>query len=107
MALGSSDSSLALATRSLSAMSLLLAALPAAAQKELWVRQFGTTVDDDAYAAAPDGSGGVYVGGATLGALGGPKVGSHDAWLARYDSAGNQLWARQVGSGAGDYARAA
>jgi len=94
-----------LATRSLrrasAAIVLSLAALPAAAQNQLWIRQLGTGDDDAAFAAAPDASGGVYVGGWTAGSLGGPNAGSGgstDAWLARYDFAGNRLWLRQFGT---------
>jgi hypothetical protein len=51
-----------------------------------WIRQFGTSDFEEAYAAAPDGSGGVYVSGWTNGSLGGPSAGFHgDPWLARYD----------------------
>ena len=47
---------------------------------------------------APDGSGGVYVGGSTFGSLGGSNAGASDAWLARYDSLGNQLRILQFGT---------
>ena len=47
-------------------------------------RQLATSVDDDVGGVASDGSGGVYVGGSTLGALSGPRAGLWDAWLARY-----------------------
>jgi hypothetical protein len=73
----------------------------------LWIRQIGTSAADWIYAAAPDGSGGVYVSGQTLGSLGGPSAGGYDVWLARYDSAGNQLWIRQFGTNAEDWAYAA
>jgi len=54
---------------------------------------------DMIYAAAPDGSGGVYVGGQTQGSLGGPFAGgTYDAWLAHYDSAGSRAWIRQFGT---------
>ena len=78
-----------------------------AAQNQLWIRQFGTSGLDESNAAAPDGSGGVYISGFTLGSLGGPKVGSNDAWLARYDGAGNQYWIRQFGTSVGDESYAA
>ena len=68
------------------------------AGNQLWVRQLGTSLEDNARAAAPDGSGGMYVGGQTRGSLGGPNAGGDDAWLARYDSAGNQIWIRQLGT---------
>jgi len=100
-----------LATRSLrrasAAMLLSLAALPAAAQNQLWIRQLGTSKGDYASAAAPDASGGVYVSGNTYGSLGGPNAGLTDAWLARYDSVGNQLWIQQLGTSSFDYAFAA
>ncbi len=75
-----------------------------AAGVQLWVRQFGTTAVDAAHAAAPDGSGGVYLSGFTGGILGGPSAGARDAWLARYDAAGNRLWIRQLGTNSDDYA---
>jgi catechol 2,3-dioxygenase-like lactoylglutathione lyase family enzyme len=81
-----------------SSLTLLFAALPASAQNQHWIRQFGTVSMDESHAAAPDGSGGVYVSGETLGNLGGPYVGGFDAWLARYDSRGIRRWIRQLGS---------
>jgi catechol 2,3-dioxygenase-like lactoylglutathione lyase family enzyme len=89
------------------AMVLWAVALPAAAQDQLWIRQLGTSAVDNVEAAAPDGSGGVYVSGWTRGSLGGPHVGFTDAWLARYDGAGNQLWIRQLGTSTWDEAYAA
>ncbi len=68
------------------------------AGNQLWIRQFGTSVGDSVLGAAPDGSGGVFVTGATGGSLGGPPAGGLDAWLARYDNAGNQSWIRQIGT---------
>lgn len=75
---------------------------------QVWIRQFGTNRNDFVYAAVPDGSGGVFVGGYTEGSLGGPNGGSNnpDAWLARYDAAGAQLWIRQFGTSESDYLRA-
>jgi hypothetical protein len=79
----------------------------AGAQNQTWVRQFGSSSWDFAYGAATDGSGGVYVTGVTFGSLGGPSAGGDDAWLARYDGAGNPLWLRQLGTSALDLARGA
>ncbi len=84
------------------AMTLAVAALPVAAQDQLWIRQLGTGGSDAAQAAAPDGAGGEYVGGLTSSSLAGPSAGSVDAWLARYDSAGNQHWIRQLGTSSWD-----
>jgi hypothetical protein len=84
------------------AVFLSLAALAADAQNQLWIRQLGTMGDDWARAAASDGFGGVYLGGQTSGNLGGPNAGHVDAWVARYDGAGNRVWARQLGTAAYD-----
>jgi hypothetical protein len=77
------------------------------AGNQLWIRQLGTSSSDVAYTAAPDGSGGVYLGGATTGSLGGANAGWEDAWLARYDGAGNQVWIRQLGTSGQDSTSAA
>src|SRR6187402_1310604 len=77
---------------------LLLSAVPALAQTQLWGEQIGTSGQDRTLAAAPDGVGGVYFGGLTQGSLGGSHVGSDDAWLARYAVDGTQVWIRQIGT---------
>lgn len=70
----------------------------AGAQQLFWADQIGTSVDENAWAAAPDGSGGLYWGGETWGALGAPYMGMRDAWLRRVDSTGSELWTIQFGS---------
>ncbi len=70
----------------------------ASAQDLQGVFQFGSNLNDDLAALAPDGAGGSYAGGETNGTLAGPNAGSADAWLSRQDGAGNQLWARQLGT---------
>jgi hypothetical protein len=79
----------------------------AGAQSQTWIRQFGTSDDELAAAAAADGAGGVFVTGYTTGSLGGPIAGMGDVWLARYDRPGNQAWIRQFGTVEWDEARAA
>ncbi|MCH7793015.1 MAG: hypothetical protein IID31_12140 [Planctomycetes bacterium] len=76
------------------------------AGKRIWIRQFGTSDCEEANALAPDGAGGVMVAGWTGGSLGGLSAGSGDAFLARYDSAGNRLWIRQFGTSVYDRADA-
>ena len=79
--------------------------IPAAhAQNQTWITQFGTSSLDYVQALDPDGAGGVMVAGHTYGSLGGPNAGEADAFLARYDSAGNRLWIRQFGTIADDLA---
>jgi flavin-binding protein dodecin len=65
---------------------------------QAWVRQLGTSGHDQAYGVALDGSGAVYIAGTTNGSLALPNAGSSDAFLARYDTAGTQLWTRQFGT---------
>ncbi len=64
-----------------------------------WIKQFGTFTDDRGYALAPDGAGGVFIAGWTSGDLGGSFAGGTDVYLTRFDSAGNQAWIRQFGTG--------
>lgn len=86
----------------LNRQSVLCAAVVAAptlamAQEQLWVRDFGSPQIEFAPALAPDGAGGVFIGGWTYGDLARP-VQAGDAWIARYDSAGDRLWIDQFGS---------
>jgi len=78
--------------------------LPALAQNQLWIEQFGTSWDEEILAAAPDGSGGVFVGGYTRGDLAGsnPGLGAKDAWLSRYDGSGHRSWILQLGTTSDD-----
>lgn len=68
-----------------------------AAGNVLWVDQFGNTAYQGVSRAEADGSGGVLLCGSTNGALAGPPTGTYDAWFARYDAAGNQLFLQQFG----------
>jgi Beta-propeller repeat len=69
-----------------------------AAGNELWTRQFGTSGFDEALGVSADASG-IYVVGGTEGALPGQSgAGSFDAFVRKYDAAGNELWTRQFGS---------
>jgi hypothetical protein len=53
---------------------------------------------------ATDAAGGVYLTGDTWGSLADANRGSYDAWLAKYDAAGQLLWKRQLGTDGNDYA---
>jgi autotransporter-associated beta strand protein len=75
-----------------------------AAGNELWTRQFGASGADVAVGVAVDASG-VYVAGITLGTLPGQtSAGDMDAFVRKYDFAGNELWTRQFGSISADAA---
>ncbi len=71
---------------------------------ELWTRQFGGGGADVAAGVAVDDAGSVYVAGTTSSALAGDAK-SFDAFVRRYDAAGNEGWTRQFGTAGGDNAR--
>jgi uncharacterized protein (UPF0548 family) len=76
-----------------------------AAGDAVWTRQFGSTSEDRAYdvSAVLDS---IYVAGSTGGALPGQvSSGSYDAFLRKYDAAGNEVWTRQFGSASTDTAQ--
>ena len=77
-----------------------------------WTKQIGTFLPsgdaavDDLYAVAV-GPSGVYVAGATSqGALPGATFagGQWDAFVARFDPAGNPVWSKQIGTDGDDFA---
>ncbi len=69
-----------------------------AAGNELWTREFGTAADESG-GPAVDGAGNVYVVGTTSGTLPGQTSASgEDAFVRKYDAAGNELWTRQFGA---------
>src|SRR5205823_5682183 len=63
-----------------------------------WSKQFGTSSADFAKANTVDASGNVFVGGSTQGTMGQANAGDYDAILGKFDSAGNPLWFRQIGT---------
>lgn len=71
----------------------------------IWIRQFGTTGNDEAYGIATDPSGNIYVTGHTTGNLSGTNQGDTDAFWAKYDSNGNRLGLGQFGTPKSDEAR--
>ena len=67
----------------------------------LWSDGFGADGEDSVNVLVPDGVEGVFAAGFTTGDLFGTgNARNDDAWLARYDGVGNQLWIRPI-SGAG------
>lgn len=71
-----------------------------------WVRQFGSGDGTQVTSLAIPSTGGICIGGLTLGALGGPSHGNHDAWVARFDELGSVVWIRQYGTPGGDFLHA-
>lgn len=72
---------------------------------DVWVRQFGTTVEDYAITVALDGNGSPIVAGETSGLLAGTSsAGGLDGYVRQYNAAGDVVWTRQFGSPLDDYA---
>jgi PKD repeat protein len=70
----------------------------------IWDRSFGTASDDSATAVCTDATG-IYVTGSTYGSFPGQtNYGSGDAFVRKYDAAGNELWTRQFGGQSNDWA---
>ena len=70
-----------------------------------WTRQLGGNENDTVQDLATDGSGNIYVAGRSSSyKLDGVYLnGSEDAFLAKYDSAGDLLWTRRLGADNGDF----
>ena len=63
-----------------------------------WLKQFGSSGDDEAFGVETDLDGNIYVVGYTDKSLKGTNAGSFDAWVVKYDSNGNQKWVQQFGT---------
>jgi hypothetical protein len=75
------------------------------AGNELWTREFGTAAGAEIYSVATDEAGNLYIAGYTQQALPGQTfMGEVDAFVSKFNSAGDELWVRQFGTGYCDYA---
>lgn len=63
-----------------------------------WTRMLGSAGSASAYSLALNPAGGVVVAGSTTGAVMSTAVsdGNNDSFVAKYDSSGNQTWAKQI-----------
>jgi hypothetical protein len=62
------------------------------------MKQLGTDSYEVSHGVSADGLGNAYLAGSTEGSLDGPNAGHTDAFLAKYDSAGDFQWTRQLGT---------
>jgi hypothetical protein len=77
-----------------------------AAGSLVWTQQIGTTVGDYGTSIALDAMGNPYLSGFTEGSLGGTNAGGIDAFIAKFDDAGNMQWVKQLGSAMNDSSNA-
>jgi hypothetical protein len=63
-----------------------------------WTKQLTTAEQDESHGVSADGLGNVYISGYTGGSVGGPNAGGWDAFISKYDAAGNLEWSRQLGT---------
>jgi hypothetical protein len=68
-----------------------------------WTRQWGTSLGDQVWAVAVDGSGNLYAAGRTAGALT-TTLGGLDAFVRKLSPTGTTLWTRQWGTASTDQA---
>lgn len=65
----------------------------------IWIEQLGSAGSDFAHGLATDNFGFLYVSGHTTGAkVAGGHKGGTDAWMAKYDPDGKQIWLSQIGT---------
>ena len=77
------------------------------AGREVWTRQFGSYERDLPKGVALDDGGNIYVVGQTFGTLPGQtSAGGWDAFIRKYNPAGDEVWTRQFGGGGGESAAA-
>ncbi len=65
----------------------------------IWTRLIGSTKWDNGYSVATAYDGSIYIAGATEGDIDGNiNSGSRDAFIAKYNSEGDRVWSRTLGS---------
>jgi hypothetical protein len=61
-----------------------------------WLRQYGSSLYEEAKAICSDGAGGYFLTGLAFGGFGGVPAGTLGTWVMRIDGAGNPLWSVPV-----------
>jgi Beta-propeller repeat len=72
---------------------------------KIWTKQFGTAGDDGLFLGGivVDSKDNIFVTGFTDNDLGGTNAGGYDAWVAKYDVEGDQVWIKQFGTSKFEY----
>jgi hypothetical protein len=68
----------------------------------LWTRQVGSHAGDSSWNVAADGLGSVFIVGQTFGNMADFNRGLQDAFVSKFDDAGNLAWTRQFGTSSYD-----
>lgn len=63
-----------------------------------WVKQLGSSDDEESTGVAIDLEGNIYLAGFTFGDMDGTNAGESDAWVAKYSPDGSQDWIKQIGT---------
>jgi hypothetical protein len=63
-----------------------------------WTRQIGTSTVDSSNGVSADGLGNVYIAGRTWGSLGANATGGDDAFVSKFNAAGELQWTQQLGT---------
>src|SRR5262245_19168254 len=80
-------------------------AVPSAPGDIDWLHQVGSVLAATPLGRAVDGDGNIYLAGTAGGALPGQTAaGGFDAFVRKYDAAGNELWTREFGTPGADSA---
>lgn len=65
---------------------------------EIWTQQVGTIDSESSLAVTVDSEGNAFISGQTRGNMGGLNAGLSDAFLTKFNSAGDELWTQQIGT---------
>lgn len=72
----------------------------------LWTKLLGTSDSERGRGIAADAIGNIYVAGTSAGDLDGEtNAGAEDAFIAKYDTNGNKIWVKLLGTTSADYGR--
>ncbi len=65
---------------------------------EIFLQQFGSPGPETAFSVAVDSNDNFFISGVTFGSLEGENAGFSDAWVAKFNPQGDQIWLDQFGS---------
>ena len=73
--------------------------------EKLWIKQYGSSSNDRANAIASDTNGNIYLAGYSEGSMpSNNNLGKTDIFITKFDSKGNLLWTKQIGTPSVDVA---